>query len=159
MQNFLLKVPIVFGADWAWPSRSNLTLFKNHFYLNRFCIFEIFVRRVCRTVPHPTWLSTHTLIPTCTSTGWRHGPWNSIVVYLGETTGILSASTRWLALDFTSCCRFSTYYTHITCQNFNCQHSAIIEITVKQCPLAFISFTFQQGKAQAPSTSALFLAR
>ena len=44
MQNILLKVPIVLGADWAWPSMSNLTSFKNSVYLHRFCVFEIFVR-------------------------------------------------------------------------------------------------------------------
>ena len=27
MQNILLKVPIVLGAGWAWPSMSNLTSF------------------------------------------------------------------------------------------------------------------------------------
>ena len=25
MQNNLIKIPIVFGVDWPWPSRSNLT--------------------------------------------------------------------------------------------------------------------------------------
>ena len=28
-QQILLKVPIVFGVDWLWPSRSNLTPFQN----------------------------------------------------------------------------------------------------------------------------------
>ena len=45
MQNILLKVPIVLGADWAWSSMSNLTSSKNSVDLHRFCIFEIFVRR------------------------------------------------------------------------------------------------------------------
>ena len=45
MQNILLKVPIVLGADWAWPSMSNLTSFQNAIYLHRFCVVEIFVRR------------------------------------------------------------------------------------------------------------------
>ena len=88
MLNILLKVPTVLGADWAWPTRSNLTVFKNYVYLHRFCISEIFVRRDCWTLPHPTWLRTHSLIPTCTLSGWCHGPWNSLVVYLGETTGV-----------------------------------------------------------------------
>ena len=44
MQNILLKVPIVLGADWAWPSMSNLTSFQNSVYLHRCCVFEIFVR-------------------------------------------------------------------------------------------------------------------
>ena len=100
MQNILLKVPIVFGADWAWPSRWNLTLFKNYVYLHRFCIFEIIVRHVCRTVPHPTWLCTCSLIPACKPTGLRHRLWNSLAVYLGETIGVQPASTLRLALDF-----------------------------------------------------------
>ena len=54
MQNILLKVPIVLGTDWAWPSRSNFTLLKNSVSLHRFCIFEIFVRHDCRIfhIPH-----------------------------------------------------------------------------------------------------------
>ena len=35
MQNILFKVPIVLGADWAWPSMSNLTSFQNYVF---FCI-------------------------------------------------------------------------------------------------------------------------
>ena len=91
MQNILLKVSIVLGTDWAWPSRSNFTLLKNYIYLHRFCIFEIFVRHVCRTVPHPTWLRTHSLTPTCPPTGSRHRLWNCLAVYLGETIGISSS--------------------------------------------------------------------
>ena len=85
MQNILLKVPIVLGTDWAWPSRSNFTLLKNYVYLHRFCIFEIFVRHVCLTAPHPTWLRTHCLTTTCPPTGSRNRLWNCLAVYLGET--------------------------------------------------------------------------
>ena len=80
MQNILLKVPIVFGPDWAWPSRSNFTLLKNSVYLHRFCIFEIFLRHVCLTVPHPTWLRTHCLTTTCPPTGSRYRLWNCLAV-------------------------------------------------------------------------------
>ena len=45
MQNILLNVPIVLGADWAWPSMSNLTSFLNYVHLHRFRVFETFVRR------------------------------------------------------------------------------------------------------------------
>ena len=131
MQNILLKVPIVFGTDWAWPSRSNFTILKNSVYLHRFCIFEIFVRHVCLTVPHPTWLRTHCLTTTCPPTGSRHRLWNCLAVYLGETIGVQPVSTWRLALNFTSSCRFSTYCTHLTCRNFICQHSAIVKTTVK----------------------------
>ena len=78
MQNILLKVPIVLGTDWAWPSRSNFTLLKNSVYLHRFCIFEIFVRHVCLTVPHPTWLRTDCLTTTCPPTGQRRRLWNCL---------------------------------------------------------------------------------
>ena len=50
-----------------------------------------------------------------------HGPWNSLLLYLGETIGVQPASTRWLALDFTSFCRFSPYNICFTCRNFICQ--------------------------------------
>ena len=143
MQNILLKVPIVLGTDWAWPSRSNFTLLKNSVYLHRFCIFEIFVRHVCLTVPHPTWLRTHCLTTTCPPTGSRHRLWNCLAVYFGETIVVQPVSTRRLALNFTSSCRFSTYCTHLTCRNFICQHSAIVETTVKQRPLSFILFDWR----------------
>ena len=66
MQNILLKVPIVLGADWAWPSMSNLTSFKNSVHLHRFCIFEIFVRRAKTgfvELFHITHGAAHILIP------------------------------------------------------------------------------------------------
>ena len=34
----LLKVPVVFGADWPWPSRWNVTSFQNPVYLHRFYV-------------------------------------------------------------------------------------------------------------------------
>ena len=40
IQQILLKVPIVFGVDWPWPSRSNLTSFQNSVYLHHFCILK-----------------------------------------------------------------------------------------------------------------------
>ena len=66
MQNILLKVPVVLGADWAWPSMSNLTSFKNSVYLHRFCVFEIFVRRAKTEFVelfHITHGASHILIP------------------------------------------------------------------------------------------------
>ena len=47
-------------------------------------------------------------------------------------------STRRFALNSTSSYRFLSNYTHLTCLNFICQHSAITETTVKQRPLAVI---------------------
>ena len=158
MQNILLKVPIVLGTDWAWPSRSNFTLLKNYVYLHCFCIFEIFVRHVCLTAPHPTWLRTHCLTTTCPPTGSRSRLWNCLAVYLGETIGVQPASTRRLALNFTNSCWFSTYCTHLTCRNFICQHSAIVETTVKQLPLAFILCDCRCWKSPVSRRTALFLA-
>ena len=40
IQQILLKCPIVFGVDWPWPSRSNLTSFQNSVYLHRFCVLK-----------------------------------------------------------------------------------------------------------------------
>ena len=135
-------------------------LYWNIVYLHRFCIFEIFVRHVCQTVPHPTWLRTHSLTPTCPPTGSRHWLWNCLAVYLGETIGVLSASTRRLALNLTSCCLFLTCCTHLTCRNFICQHSAIVETTVKKRTLAFILFDCRGWESPVcASNSAIFSAK
>ena len=158
MQNIFLKVPIVLGTDWAWPSRSNFTLLKNYVYLHRFCIFEIFVRHVYLTAPHPTWLRTHCLTTTCPPTGSRHRLWNCLAVYLGETIGVQPASTRRMALNFTNYCRFSTYCAHLTCRSVICQHSAIVKTTVKQRPLAFILCDCRCWESPVSHPTALFLA-
>ena len=100
MQNILLKVPIVSGTDWAWPSRSKFTLLKNYVYLHRFCIFEIFVRHVCLTAPHPTWLRTHSLTTTCPPTGSRDRLWNCLYVYLGETIGVSASLDSAIGTQF-----------------------------------------------------------
>ena len=80
----------------------------------------------------------------CMRTGSRHRPWNSLVIYLDEIIGV---STRRLELNFTSCYRCSSYYIHLTCRNFIYQHSAVTETTVKQHPLAFILFDFQNWES------------
>ena len=115
---------------------------------------EIFVRRVCRTVPHPTWLRTHSPIPTCTPTGSRHGPWNSCMFWWEhQSSASLDSAIGTGFYKLLSV--FDILYTPYM-PKFICQHSAIIETTVKQRPLAFVSFEFQQGRAPASSTSALF---
>ena len=40
IQQILLKVPIVFGVDWPWTSRSNLTSFQNFVYLHLFYVLK-----------------------------------------------------------------------------------------------------------------------
>ena len=84
-------------------------------------------------IPHGT---AHIRIPLCTRTMSHHRPWNSLVLYLGWTIGVRIE----FALNSTSSYRFLSNYTHLTCCNFICQHSAITETTVKQHPLAVIWF-------------------
>ena len=55
------------------------------------------------SIPH---MAPHTYWFLCTWTGARHGQWNSLPLYLGETIKVQPTSTRQLALDFTSCYRF-----------------------------------------------------
>ena len=156
MQNILLKVPIVLGTDWAWPSRSNFTLLKNYVYLHRFCIFEIFVRHVCLTAPHPTWLRTHCLTTTCPPTGSRNRLWNCLAVYLGETIGVSASLNSAIGTQFYKLLSV-LYCTHLTCRNFICQHSAIVETTVKQRPLAFILCDCRCWESPVSRRTALFL--
>ena len=68
------------------------------------------------------------------------------------------ASTRRLALNFTNSCWFLTYCTHLTCRNFICQHSAIVETRVKQSPLAFILCDCRCWESPVSRRTALFLA-
>ena len=56
MQSILLKVPIVFGADWTQSSSSNLTSFQHPVYLHRFCLQK---RTKTESVPHPKWQRTY----------------------------------------------------------------------------------------------------
>ena len=44
---------------------------------------------------------------------------------------------------FTCFCRLSTNHTYLTCCNFVCQHSVMVETTVKQRAFAFIAFHFR----------------
>ena len=139
MQNILLKVPIVLGTAWAWPSRSNFTLLKNYGYLHRLCILEIFVRHVCLTALHPTWLRTHCLTTTCPPTGSRNRLWNCLAVYLGRTIGVSASLDSAIGTQFYKLLSvfYILYIPHMP-KNFICQHSAIVETTVQQPPLAFI---------------------
>ena len=94
----------------------------------------------------------------CTRTGSRHRPWNSLVLYLGEIIAVQPFSTRWLALDFTSCYRFLPYYIHLTCRYFIYQHSAVTKTTVKQRPLAFIGVQSSSPKTGIAHIIAIFSA-
>ena len=62
-------------------------------------------------------------------------------IYLVNSS--LASVSRWLALDFTTCYRFSPNCTHLKCRCFIYQHSAIAETTVKKHSVAFILLNFQ----------------
>ena len=108
---------------------------------------------------HPTWLCTQSLTPTCPPTGSRHRLWNCLAVYLAVRPSEFSQPRLgdWHSY-FTSCCWFSTYCTHLTCRNFICQHSAIVETTIKQSPLAFILSNWRCWESPVLHQTALFFA-
>ena len=140
MQNILLKVPIVLGADWAWPSMSNFIL--------RLCLFASLLRLwnicetcksgVCWTIPHRTWRRTHSDSFICTPTGSYHGPWNSLVTNLCETIGDLPAFDSAIGSGFYKLLSVfaKLYAPHIPI--FYITTSAITETTVKQRSFAII---------------------
>ena len=88
----------------------------------RFCVFEIFVRRAKTELVelfHIAHGAAHILIPlyahrqghvTDRETVYKH-----IFVRPSQSC---QPSTRRLAVDFTSCCRFSPNYTYLTCGYF-----------------------------------------
>ena len=104
---------------------------KFNFFL-KFCLFASLLRLwnicetckngVCWTVPHRTWCRTHSDSFICTPTGSCHGPWNSLINIFVRASQSCQPSTRRLAVDFTSCCRFSPNYTHLTCWYLILQH-------------------------------------
>ena len=84
-----------------------------------FCIY--LVRPSPVSVPHPTWHHTYTDSDEC-----GQGPAidrEAVYLYiLVRPLEFQPASTRQLALDFTSCYRFSPYYIRFPCRNFIFQH-------------------------------------
>ena len=169
IQQILLKVPIVFGVDWPWPSRSNLTSFQNSVYLHRFCVLKYLwdlhengsFLNCCpaQMIPHicvytDSNILAEMVVPrTVKQSSCIFGETNAGSCFMcrGDlkvvSHGFSQPSTQRLTLDFTSCYGFSPNYIHLTCRNFMYQQSAIAETTVKQRPLAFIL---------SPSTTALF---
>ena len=121
----IVNVPIDIKIDWSRSSIlfliSNQLVFPNFaslIHLRRLYIFSETIASECSTshmAPHIYWFL-------CIRTGTCHGPWNSPPLYLGETIGGQPASTRQLALDCTSCDRFSPYYIRFACRNFIYQH-------------------------------------
>ena len=67
------------------------------------CIFRETIASECSTSP----MAPHVCWSLFTRTGSCYGPWNSLVLYLGETIEVQPTPTRRLALEFTSCYHFS----------------------------------------------------
>ena len=128
--------------------RSHLTSFQNIVYLRRFCVFEIkMLSSTSHMASHICWFP------------YAHRQGRAIdreTVQSSETIGFRQLSTRRLALDCASPYRFSPNYKHLICRNYIFQHSPITYTTVKQCPLAFILFDFQDWDSPASFPSALF---
>ena len=88
-------------------------------YFTKFCVSSICVvlyklSQIMASECSTSHLTPHLYWFLCTRTGFRHRPWNSLVLYLGEFIAVQPVSTRQLALDFTSCYRFSPYYIHMS---------------------------------------------
>ena len=74
---------------------SNLTYFQSPVYLQRFCVFEIFVRPTKTECVPPKRLCTYML-----ASGSCHGPWNSRILSLVWPLLASQFSTWRLAMDF-----------------------------------------------------------
>ena len=158
-----VKVPIDFGRGWPWCSVSflisNLFIlpkFASHYSFASVCIYS--VRPLPVSAAHSTWHCRYT-------DSFMHAdnvePWtvkqSSFISWL-DRLEFNEPSTRRLARDFTSSYRFLSNYTHLTCHNFICQHSAITETTVNQRPLAIIWFDSHWESPLVSLASMLFLA-
>ena len=140
--NTLVKIPVVLGVDWAWHVKFNL--FSKSCLFASLCVFEIFVipakKRMKRSLFHI--LNSYAHI--CSPTGTCHGPWNSRVVSLVWPLLASQSSTRRLNWQwiFACCCRILLNYIYLTCRNFVCQHSVMVETTLKPRAFVFIVSSF-----------------
>ena len=87
-----VKVPIDFGIDW--PRSSVLFLISNQLFFSKLCVSHSFVSFL--------YILSETIASECSTShmpphiywfpwmrrGSRHGPWNSLPLYLGETIGV-----------------------------------------------------------------------
>ena len=69
----------------------------------------------------------------------RNRLWNCLAVYLGRTIGVSASLDSAIGTQFYKLLSvfYILYIPHMP-KNFICQHSAIVETTVQQRPLAFI---------------------
>ena len=94
-------------------------------------------------------------------TGSRHGPWNSLPLYLGETIGVSASVDSAVGTGFYKLLSVFAILYMLRMSKF-CMPTLINhknnETTVKQHPLAFILFNFQAGEAcpSAICLSAIF---
>ena len=153
MQNVLLKVPIVLGADWVWLSRSNLASFYNHVYLHRFCVFEICVRRTKTEfvelfhIPNE---STHMLITIYAHQQSRAMDREAVYFYIFvRPSQFCQPSTRRLVVDCTSCWRLSPNYRHLTYYDFKLQSPKQLENSVHLPVFCSTSAGFGRGFVSA----------
>ena len=141
MQNTLAKTPTVLGVDWAWHFKFN--------FLSKSCLFASLLRlwNICETYINLWKRSLFHILngcaQICSPIASCHGPWNSRVISLVWPSLASQSSTRRLAMDFQCFCRLSLKYTsYLTCRNFVCQHSVMVETTLKPHAFAFIVFNF-----------------
>ena len=137
-----VKVLIDFGIDWPWSSVSflisNLFVLPNFASLIHFVSVGIYlVRPSPANAPHSTW-SAYIWTLICTWTGWRHGPWNSLVTNLLQTIGVLPDIDSAIGSGFYKLLSVfaKLYVPHIPI--FYITISTITKTTVKQCSFAFI---------------------
>ena len=143
----LLRSLLIWGLIFSFIFNFKPVIFYQTLHLLFICVILYIFSEAIASECSTSHMALHTYWFLCTRTWFHPEQWNSLLLYLGVTIGIQPASTLWLALDFTSCYRFSPYYKCFKCQNFICQHSSITETTVKQHPLAFTLFDFQAGIA------------
>ena len=158
-----VKVPIDFGLDWPWCSVlfliSNLFIIPKFAYQYSFtsvCIY--LVRPLPLSAAHSTWHRTYTDSFMHTDSVAPSTVKQSSFFILVGPLEFNEPSTRRFALNSTSSYRFLSNYTHLTCRNFLCQHSAITETTVKQRPFAIIWFDTRLESPGFVGVSTLFLA-
>ena len=65
-------------------------------------------------------------------------------IFSVSIAGFQGSSTRRLAMDFECFCSLSLNYTYFTCRNFVCQHSVMVETTLKPRAFAFIVSNIQR---------------
>ena len=140
VQNTLFKIPKVLGVDWAWHVKFNLFSKSCSFasLLGLWNICETCINKWKRSLFH----ILNDCAQICSPTASCHGPWNSRVVSLVWPLLASQSSTRRLAMDFQFFCRLSLIYTYLTCRNFVCQHSVMVETTLKPRAFAFIVSDF-----------------